>query len=64
MAFSFPVREKSVGLEKNQSVARGFFEYGSIAGRPESSEAYWVPVDWMAWKLLVDILKIPPEMVK
>jgi hypothetical protein len=64
ITFSFPGREKSIGLEKTQRVTRGFFEYGSIAGRPESSEGYWVPVDWMAWKLLVDTLNISPEMVK
>jgi hypothetical protein len=62
--YAFARQEKSVEMEKTQSQRRSFLEYGSVAGRPESSEGYWVPVDWMAWKLLVDILKIPPKMVK
>lgn len=62
--YSFSGREKSVDMLKITAPKRSFFEYGPIVGKPESSEVYWVPVDWMAWKLLVDVLGIPPEMVK
>jgi hypothetical protein len=64
IAFSFPTQAKDAGLEQTWEATRGFWEYGSIAGRPESSEINWVPVDWMAWKLLVDVLGVPPEKLK
>ncbi|MCX6703984.1 MAG: hypothetical protein NTZ07_00880 [Candidatus Woesebacteria bacterium] len=64
IAFSFSGREKSVNLEQTRGAGRGFWEYGSVAGRPESSVGYWVPIDWMAWKLLTEVLGIPPEKLK
>ena len=64
IAFSFPDQVKSVNLEQIQGATKNFWEYGSIAGRPESSEGYWVPVDWIAWKLLTEVLGIPPEKLK
>ena len=64
IGFSFPRQAESADLEQTREATRGFWEYGSIAGRPESSEINWVPVDWMAWKLLVDVLGVPPEKLK
>ena len=64
IAFTLPNRAERAISEENQMTRRGFWEYGPIAGRPESSEGYWVPVDWMAWKLLVEVLEVPPEKLK
>jgi hypothetical protein len=62
--FPLPMETETVVLEEIKEKTMGFWEYGPIAGRPESSEGYWVPVDWMAWKLLVDILRVSPERLK
>lgn len=62
--YAFARQEKSAEVEKTQSQRRSFLEYGPIAGRLGSSEVNWVPIDWMAWKLLVGILEIPPEKLK
>ena len=64
MTFSFAGRAREVDLPQARGSAKSFWEYGPIAGRPESSEDYWVPVEWMAWKLLVGVLRIHPERLK
>jgi hypothetical protein len=62
--YAFARQEKSAEVEKTRSQRMGFMEYGPIAGKPGSSEINWVPVDWIAWKLLVEVLGIPPEKLK
>ncbi|MGA2910990.1 MAG: hypothetical protein ABSE04_04310 [Candidatus Microgenomates bacterium] len=64
ITFSFSDQIKDVEPEQTRDAAMGFWEYGAIAGHAESSEINWVPVDWMAWKLLVDVLGVSPERLK